>query len=221
MKYLLALIVFLGSPVIGSTDVVRNAHDIVSNDSSLGSALTAYNTQCPSEVEVLSTLQKLSSDQSQSESNQARDWLLKESKRSSTCKTELTAQIMRVMNNAQVSFDNDPKNLSLWREGANLLAELTSSEVIDFLISHLDITTGLHSRSLRHQPAANAVIKIGSAAVPKLAVALRHNSNREIRMLVAYCLTSIGLETPGRASLTALQQAVASESDQCISNFIS
>jgi HEAT repeat protein len=174
-------------------------------------------TACLAENDVLSALRKLSSG-GQSGADQARELLLNESKKSPGCRNEMIAAVVRAMDKPDLG---EPDSYHLWDEGAQLLGELKAAEALHLLVGHLDLSDGLYSRSMRHRPAINALIKMGSIAVPELSDTLLNNSNKDIRMGAAYCLTTIGLTTPDRHShLNALQQALRSESDQCVRNFI-
>jgi HEAT repeat protein len=57
---------------------------------------------------------------------------------------------------------------------------------------------------------------MGEAAVPKLSGALRSSANRDLRLAAAFCLIEIG----GSDATDALKQALESESDQCVREFI-
>ena len=137
-------------------------------------------------------------------------------RRSNACRRKVVSALIMAMDKPNLDFETQPSNYYLWREGAQLLGELRATEALDLLISHLDATNGFHSASMVFQPAIVGVREMGNAAIPKLIFALSQNPKPRIRMAAAYCLTDIG----GEASMNALSQAQAGESNQCVANFI-
>jgi hypothetical protein len=161
------------------------------------------------------TLQQLSSgDYRQIE--KAKTVLLNLARQSNDCRSEVIHALMEAMDKPNLDFERQPPSYYLWREGSQLLGELSAIEALDLLIAHLDATNGFHSASMVFQPAIIGVRQMGKAAVPKLAVALKQNPKPSIRMAAAYCLTDIG----GEAAMHALSQAKEDESNRCVANFI-
>lgn len=82
--------------------------------------------------------------------------------------------------------------------------------------SHLDLNDGEFSASMNHQPAVLGVVAMGSAALPKLTVALKENQNRDIRLAAALCLNQID----GATVLPTMKEALRSEPDACVRRFL-
>ena len=105
---------------------------------------------------------------------------------------------------------------NLWLHGKDVLSALKAVETLDFLIDHLNESDGQFSASMIHQPAFAAVTSMGSAAVPKLAEALKHHSERDVRLTVALRLIEIG----GDNATNALKEVAKTDSDECVRRFI-
>ena len=142
--------------------------------------------------------------------------LLARAKKSPVCRREVIHALIQSMDKPDLNFEKDLSSYFVWREGSQLLGELKATEALDLLISHLDLTNGFQSFSKVFQPAILGVRQMGSAAVPKLAVALLQSPKAGVRMAAAYCLTDIG----GVSAMNALRRAQEGESNQCVARFI-
>jgi hypothetical protein len=163
---------------LGSRSVfalVHNYQGVVCGDKSgdIGTALQRLSTGEYTQIEL------------------ARNTLLSYAKKSQACRNEVVAGLMQSMDKPDLDFERDLSSYFVWREGAQLLGELNATEALDLLISHLDLTNGLHSASKVFQPAILGVRQMGPAAIPKLAVALLQSPKASVRMAAAYCLTDI------------------------------
>lgn len=110
---------------------------------------------------------------------------------------------------------NDSERYYLWRNGADLLADLRATEALDLLVANLMVTDG-QSISLSHFPAVDAVTRIGEAAVPKLQRVISEDLNPYTRKLAVYCIASIG----GARTRTVLTKALAGVTDGCVKDHI-
>ena len=172
---------------------------------------------CLGESDLLSALERLSSAGSQSEVDQARDLLLRESRRSPRCGKQVISIIMRAMDKPDLDFTREPKMYYVWRDGAALLGELKAAEALDLLISHLDLrVSGLFSTTMSQQPSLAGVIKMGQIAIPKLSAVLKDSPDPDMRRYAVYCIAGIG----GPSAKQALKHARALESDPCVNRFI-
>jgi hypothetical protein len=186
----------LSSAVISSNVVYR--HDCGDERGSVGTSL----------------LQLASGEYAQIQ--KAKNVLVNIAHQSNDCRVEVIRALMEAMDKPNLDFERQPSSYHLWREGSRLLGELRAIEALDLLIAHLDANNGFHSASMVFQPAILGVREMGTAAVPKLALALKQNPKPAIRMAAAYCLTAIG----GEPAMHALSQAQENESNRCVSNFI-
>lgn len=136
-------------------------------------------------------------------------------KKSLECRQQIIDALIRAMRKPGSGEFADSQRFSLWRHGANLLAELQATEALDLLVANLDVTDGL-SVSLGHYPAVDAVTRMGESAVPKLQTVLSENSNRYMRKFAVFCIASIG----GTEARSVLIKALSSETDPCVNRFI-
>jgi HEAT repeat protein len=130
------------------------------------------------------------------------------------CRDEIINELVQEMKKGLVEYNQS--SFMLWKKGSAVLGELKAVETLDLLIDNLNLSDGLFSASMVHQPVVLAVEKMGVLAVPKLATALKSHSNRDIRLAAALCLLDIG----GSEALDALKSALSSETDQCVRRFI-
>jgi len=217
MKFGLALILSACFPVIMSSGVNTAAHETGSanrHESSISEA--ACGTGCLAEGDVSIAVQKLSSAQSQSEEDRARELLLDNARRSPRCREQVIAALMSAMDKPNLDFRRDQASYYLWSDGAKLLGDLKAAEALDLLISHLDLNDGTSSVNMIHQPALGGVIRMGSIAIPKLEAVLRRSPDRNMRRYAVFCIARIG----GQSGKRALKHALPSESDRCVSRFI-
>jgi HEAT repeat protein len=168
---------------------------------------------CLAEGDIAENIKKLSRETS--EVTDAAKRLLSVARTSTTCREKTIQRLVFAMDKPHLDLRDQP-TFYLWSNGASLLGSLKAVEALDFLIDHSNLNDGLFSASMYHQPAVGGIIAMGSAAVPKLSDALRHNKNREIRLTVALCLASIG----GQEATEALKQALLTESEECVRRFI-
>ena len=102
-----------------------------------------------------------------------------------------------------------------WYDVADLLGELRATEAIGELVRQLDYNDGVIGFSNSHWPAVRALIKIGDAAVPELARALKEGK-ASIKGRAASALGAIG----GSEVKRALEGALKIERDESIRDAI-
>jgi HEAT repeat protein len=169
---------------------------------------------CVSEYDISAEVKKLSQDSV--ESQEAVRRLLILARTTPTCRAKTIEELVRAMNKPDLNFQADRPSFFLWSNGGWVLGELKAVEALDFLIDHSNLNDGEFSASMSHQPVVGAIIKMGTAAVPKLSDALKQNQNRGIRLTVALCLSSIG----SQEAKDGLKQVLATESDKCVRRFV-
>lgn len=148
-------------------------------------------------------------------SDQAKDLLVNDGKKSSECRKQIVKELISMMSK-HTNIGDDSTSALAWRRGREVMNTLRPYEALDFLIANLTLYDGLGFGDA-HLPATQPVIKIGSIAIPKLYTVLRSNSSdRRTRLFAVYCIGSIG----GRSGLHALRNALPTESDPSINNFI-
>ena len=170
---------------------------------------------CLSEDEVAMKLVAIS-ESNYEKTNEIKEGLLNESKKSSICRQSLIESVVRTMDRPLSSFKDNGDRFRIWRAGAGVLGYLKATEALDFLIAHLDFSSGIYSTTMSQQPALFAVTAIGESAIPKLSEALREHPDWRMRMDVVYCISGIG----GPSAERALKEALQSESDSCVKPFI-
>ncbi|HYR75946.1 MAG TPA: HEAT repeat domain-containing protein [Pyrinomonadaceae bacterium] len=149
--------------------------------------------------------------------DQANSELLNKSKLSAKCRTEVVAALMQAMDKPNLDSNFDSSNFYLWRYGAEILGDLKAAEALDLLISHLNLHDPVFgSPLLSNHPAQLGVITMGPIAIPKLGEALKHNGDPKIRYAAIYCIANIG----GQSAVSALKEALVSESDECAKRLI-
>jgi hypothetical protein len=163
---------------------------------------------------VRSHIQKLSSDATERR-QEAAIKLLDLGKESAGCRDVVINEVMSALSKADL--DNDDSAFHLWATGSGILGRLKAVEALDLLIAHLDLTDGLFSASLAHEPVVLAMEKMGEVAVPKLAVALKTNPKTRIRLAAALCLSLTG----GSEAVEALNSALVSEPEACVRRLVS
>jgi hypothetical protein len=173
---------------------------------------------CLSEDEVAMKLVAITKSDYQ-KTNEIKESLLNESRKSSVCRQALIESVVRRMDrplssNADKAEQADRFNI--WRAGADVLGYLKATEAVDFLVAHLDFTTGMYSTTMSQQPALHAVTAIGEGAIPRLSEVLREHPDWRMRMYAVYCIS--GIEGP--SAERALKEALPSESDTCVKPFI-
>ena len=149
------------------------------------------------------------------EARRAQHLLRQAAKRSSTCRQQIVAAVMTAMDKPGLDIRRNQADADLWQEGAVLLGDLKATQSLDLLLSHITMTDGEWSSTMRHQPALAGIVGMGSLAIPKLKRLLRKGDS-QTRYYVVYCLYQIG----GGAARRILQQALPKESDRCVRRFI-
>jgi hypothetical protein len=140
--------------------------------------------------------------------------LLTKARRAPACRTQLVQTLIRGMEQAE-NTTNHSENYHLWKNGANLLAELKATEALDLLIANIALNDGFPS-SLDDFPAVVAILRIGVPAIPKLQTVLSNDSAPDRRRFAALCIAYIG----GAEARKALTSALPSEADPCVKNFL-
>lgn len=97
----------------------------------------------------------------------------------------------------------EPPLYRLFDKVMTLFVSLQATEAIELMISHAGCHGGKIGMSMRGLPAQIALSSMGESAVPKLAYALRHDKDPEIRGAVALCLCVIASNTARKALVTA------------------
>lgn len=192
---------------------IRTSNPVVSQTGSSPQSNTA-SAACRTQVNVVAAIDKLSSEV-QSETELVRKSLIHESIESPACRAEVVNGLIQAMNKPNLNFVFDRRSFYLWSNGSVILGELKAVEALDLLIEHLDLNDGEFSASMSHQPAYQGVTLMGVLAIPKLSLALQHK-NQRIRLASALCLTEID----GPDAVTALENALKTETDQCVRRFI-
>jgi hypothetical protein len=188
--------------------------DLVRGESSPLGAQTPKSI-CETEIDLNYSINKLSSEVSAGTAEVTKT-LAEHSRQSPECRMQVITALIRAMDKNELNFLTDRGSFFLWSNGSKLLGELKAVEALDLLIQHLDLNDGEFSASMNHQPAVKGVVLMGSLAVPKLSLALKVSKNRNIRLAAALCL----LQIDGSEALSALTEALSSESDSCVINFI-
>lgn len=216
MKVETTLIVFVGVLTVILFGATKGTNDSNLNSQRQRAVAEGHNEmRCLPEAEVLGTLRKISEASSQSEADQGRNVVL-ELGRSPKCRDATISSIMKYMDQPNAVFKGHFSLFNMWRTGAGLLGELKAVQAVDLLIAHFDLSSGVYSTTMSHQPAFQAVISIGPAAISKLGAVLQGSPDRNARMFAVYCISAIG----GRDALQALNKALPSESNRCVSEFI-
>jgi len=169
--------------------------------------------KCESDGDLRESIENLTSEV---HAQQSRQDLFRASQRSVKCRKKVIKGVLAMMAEPSIDIKGSQKDRSLWQEGSILLGDLKATEALDLLIRHLDMDDGEWSVTMRDIPALDGVIRMGNYAVPKLSFTLFNSPDRSIRQHVVYCLSFIG----GRAARATLKQALKSESDACVRQFI-
>ena len=204
-------LVFLGSFPILQSGSTSNARSDGSEQLLLSSANGAAKGGCLSQSELEEAVNNLLI---KSAADQAQLLLVNYGKKSSECRKQVVKELISMMSK-HTETGSDAASYSAWLYGTEVMANLRPYEAIDFLISNLTLYDGTGIGSA-HIPATRAVIKIGPIAIPKLYSVLRNNPDRRKRLFAVYCIGFIG----GRSALHALKNALPTESDPRINNFI-
>jgi hypothetical protein len=166
------------------------------------------NARCLTEDQLRKAVFSLSGDYNQAVA--AQRLLRQASKRSVTCRRRIIAAVMNAMNKPNLDIRRDQASAYLWQEGAILLGDLRATQSLDLLLSHITMTDGEWSSTMRHQPALEGIIRMGPVAVPKLEKLLR-NQDWLTRHYAVFCIASIG----GLPARRAIERGVANESHPC------
>ncbi len=207
----LAFVLLIIAPIIVSSEFKRTPDRL--RDESLNGENNPE--ACFTKQEISNAVLMLESGKA-AEVNRISALILAKSRKSTMCKNEIVAGLMKAMDRPNLNFMYDNKSYNVWLYGADLLGQLKASEALDLLISHLTLTNGAFSMSRLHQPALRGVIKMGPVAIPKLSAVLRDNQDQKMRYFAIYCITRIG----GESAIAALKAASESESDECAKRLI-
>jgi hypothetical protein len=192
-----------------------NIESAVNHPSQSPTVGVEFHTTCFARNHLSEALKALSfGDQEQVD--QTKQLLLDDAKRSPNCRAEIIAALMKAMDKPNLDLKGDESTYNLWVHGAELLGDLKAVEALDLLISHLDLTNGTFSSSMRHQPALRGVIKMGPIAIPKLEAVLKGNPDPDMRFSAVFCIATIG----GPSAVRSLREALPGESERCVSRFI-
>ena len=140
---------------------------------------------------------------------------LRKQSESSECRQQIIAAVMTAMDKSNLDISRNQASADLWREGAILLGDLKAVQSLDLLLSHIKMTTSEFSMTMRHQPALDGIVRMGSLAIPKLTLLFRSDDS-QTRYYIVYCLYQIG----GSSARQILQQALPKESDRCVKRVI-
>jgi len=165
--------------------------------------------RCLTEDQLAKAVQSLS--QAYNEAQMAQRLLRQSSRRSSTCRKQIIAAVMKAMDKPDLDISRDQASADLWREGAVLLGDLKATQSLDLLLSHITMTDGEWSSTMVHQPALEGIIRMGPVAIPKLQKLLR-NQDWQTRHDAVFCIANIG----GPPALRAIKAAVSNESHSCV-----
>jgi hypothetical protein len=158
----------------------------------------------------------LAESASQAEVDQTRATLVDQSRRSAECRSALIQAIIKTMDSPETSFKDRATKINVWREGAWILEDLRATEALDYLVAHLDVSTGVFSTTMSQKLAFRPIISIGEPAIPKLKQVLRENHDANVKLDSIYCISAIG----GRMALDSLREVLPFESDPCVIRFI-
>ena len=165
--------------------------------------------RCLTDDQLAKAVHSLS--QAYNEAQEAQTLLRRSSRRSSTCRRQIVAAVMKAMDKPGLDISRDQASANLWREGAVLLGDLKATQALDLLLSHISMTDGEWSSTMIHQPALSGIIRMGPVAIPKLQKLLRHQ-DWGTRHDAVFCIANIG----GPSALRAIKAAVANESHSCV-----
>lgn len=141
------------------------------------------------------------------ERENAKSAIINLSNRSVDSRRHVIQELLRLVRapNGVAEFAKSYERFLEWSEVTDTLATLKSTEAIGPLVECLDCTNGGSGLSPDRFPATKAIIKIGDAAIPSLAVALRQRSGGT-RLMAAQALYAIGGEESRKALVEALRR---------------
>lgn len=171
-----------------------------------GKAIAAH---CLTADQLAKAVHSLS--QSYNDAREGQRLLRQSSRRSSTCRQQIIAAVMKAMDKPGLDISRDQASNRLWREGAVLLGDLKATQSLDLLLSHIRMSDGSWSSTMGQQPALTGIILLGPVAIPKLQKLLR-NQDWKTRHDAVYCIAHIG----GPSALRAIKAAVSNESHSCV-----
>lgn len=216
MKYLLCLIVcslcsIFGLTACTSPNIGRGA---VNPRHSPATVRISTETKCFAQGRLSQAVEDLSRGD-EPQISQTKQFLVAEANRSTDCRVELINALITALDKPNLDLKDEGTH-NLWSYGAELLGDLKAAEALDLLVSHLNLSDGTYSSSMSQQPALRGVIKMGTIAMPKLAVVLKGNPDPKMRGSAVYCIALIG----GPAAVQSLKESLPAESDPCVSRFI-
>ena len=187
---------------------------VMHSSAALVAERTEMNFACLAD-EISTNLRLISSGQSSSQQINAQSRLIDDAKKSSECRKRVISAVMQAMDDPRTDLSQDRPSFFLWHYGAEILSTLKAEEALDLLIAHLDVHDGTLF-PLHHHPALVNVIRMGAIALPKLEAVLRQSENPNSRHYAVFCIAEIG----GSDAKRILSEALSSESNKCVRNFI-
>jgi hypothetical protein len=149
------------------------------------------------------------------EAQAAQRLLRQASRRSSLCRRQIVAAVMRAMDRPDLDISRKQADANLWREGATLLGDLRATESLDLLLAHIKMTDGEWSTTMIHQPALAGIIGMGPVAIPKLQKLIQ-SQDWQTRHYAVFCIANIG----GFSARRAIERSVSAESHPCVKRFM-
>jgi HEAT repeat protein len=104
---------------------------------------------------------------------------------------------------------------SFWRGVTDIFIVLDAIEATDVLVRCIHCSNG-YSGSMGEPPASVALVRLGTPVLPKLAYALRTDTDAYIRVKIVLCIARIG----GPQAIIRLKQASRVERDKHVRNTI-
>ena len=196
--------------------VIWRANDAVDARSSKTMTQSVRSTQCFHDTELRESIATLK-QQGGADLVKGAKFLLTKARTDSRCRTQVIQGLINTLAQATNPTTNQYENFFLWVNGASLLADLKATEALDLLIANIDFTDGWSaSISESHFPALAAILRIGQPAIPKLQVVLSNAPESHKRKFAAFCIAYIG----GGQAKTALKNAMSTETDPCVKDFL-
>ena len=196
------LVFFLCFPILMLSDIDGTSGRVTQGE-------TRVIAQCLTNEQLAEAVNSLSGEWDEAQA--AQRFLRQSSRRSSACRQRIVAAVMKAMDKPDLDISRHQTDANLWRQGAVLLGELKATQSLDLLLSHIKMTDGEWSSTMKHQPALAGIVLMGPVAIPKLRNLLR-NQDWQTRHYAVFCLANIG----GLSARRALQVAVRMESHPCV-----
>lgn len=133
------------------------------------------------------------------------DNLLEIAYKSNPAKELVIEALAKVLKDKKLLTYQKEVRYKTWYQAVYLLGELKAVTTLDLLIDNLDYTHDQKSITENYYPALDAIVKIGDAAVPKLAKSLLENKNITIKTNIIGALDKIH----SKAARQVLEEALA------------